>query len=121
MPVSFGYDGSALYFHTALTGRKLEFIGANPRVCFELEQGVTLITHPSDPCSWSFSYQCVMGYGTVRELVDPVEKNDGLLRVMRQYAPGEWSFKPESMKAISVWKLEIESITGKQSRDKFLP
>ena len=41
VPLSFGYDGSAFYFHTALAGRKLEMIGANPRVCFELEQGVT--------------------------------------------------------------------------------
>ena len=41
--------------------------------------------------------------------------------VMRQYGPGEWSFTPKSMAAIRVWKIEIASVTGKQSRDKFLP
>ena len=121
VPISFGYDGSALYFHTALTGRKLEFIASNPNVCFEFEQGVTLMPHPSDPCAWTFSYQCVEGDGTVRELVDTEEKNAGLLQVMRQYGPGEWSFTPKSMAAIRVWKIEIASVTGKQSRDKFLP
>ena len=121
VPLSFGYDGSALYFHTALTGRKLEFLAANSRVCFEFEQEVTLMPHQNNPCDWTFSYQCVMGYGCARELVDPEERNDGLLQVMRHYAPGEWSFTPESMEAIRVWKIEIESVTGKQSRDKFLP
>ena len=29
VPVSFGYDGEALFIHTAKTGRKLEFIEAN--------------------------------------------------------------------------------------------
>ena len=121
VPVSFGYDGTALYFHTALAGRKLEFIGANPGVCFELEQGVSLVSHASNPCDWTFSYQCVMGYGTIRELVALDEKTDGLLQVMRQYGPGDWAFTKDSMDAIRVWKLEIESITGKQSKDKFLP
>jgi uncharacterized protein len=121
VPVSFGYDGSALYFHTALTGRKLEFIDANPLVCFEFEQGVTLLPHQSDPCSWSFSYQCVIGYGMISELKDPEVKNHALLQIMRQYAPGEWAFAPESMEAIRVWKIKIASISGKQSRDKFLP
>jgi uncharacterized protein len=121
VPVSFGYDGSALYFHTARTGLKLDFIAANPGVCFEFEQGVTLVPHPSDPCAWSFSYRCVVGNGTVRELIETAGKHDGLLQVMRQYAPGEWNFTPESMAAIRVWKIEIESISGKQSRDNVLP
>ena len=42
MPVSFGYDGAALYFHTAPKGRKIDFIEANNRVCFEFEANVAL-------------------------------------------------------------------------------
>src|SRR4051812_13014677 len=79
VPVSFGYDGSALYFHTASTGQKVEFMTANPRVCFEFEHGVKLVSHESEPCNWTFSYQSVIGYGMVRELLDPKEKTDGLL------------------------------------------
>jgi len=121
VPLSFGYDGSALYFHTALTGRKIAAMEVNPGVCFEFEQGVTLVSHERNPCNWTFSYQCVMGSGTVSELVDLEEKTDGLLQVMRQYGPGEWNFTRESMDGIRVWKVAIESITGKQSKDKFLP
>jgi uncharacterized protein len=121
VPLSFGYDGAALYFHTAKTGLKLEYLVANPGVCFEFEQGVSLVPHPSDPCEWTFSYQSVIGSGIVRELVDLAEKHDGLLQVMRQYAPGEWTFSQASVDAIRVWKVEIKSISGKQSKDNFLP
>jgi len=31
VPVSFGYDGDAIYIHTAKSGRKIEFIEANNR------------------------------------------------------------------------------------------
>ena len=44
VPVSFGYDGTAVYFHTASSGRKLEFIARNNRVCFELERDLRLET-----------------------------------------------------------------------------
>jgi uncharacterized protein len=119
VPVSFGYDGSALYFHTALSGQKLDFIEANPRVCFEFEHDVRLVSHESDPCNWTFSYQSVIGSGTVRELVDQTEKGEGLLEVMRQYSPAQWIFTPESLHAVRLWKIDIETISGKQSRDRF--
>jgi hypothetical protein len=120
VPVSFGYDGGAIYFHTALVGRKLEFIAANPAVCFEFEHNVALKSHPTDPCDWTFSYQCVIGYGMVSELVEAEEKTLGLKQVMRQYDPQrDWSFTPASMAAIRVWKIEIESLSGKQSKDMF--
>ena len=44
VPVSYGYDGEALYFHTAREGQKIDCIGANSRVCFEFERNVKLQT-----------------------------------------------------------------------------
>lgn len=119
VPVSFGYDGSALYFHTAKVGSKIDFMAANPRVCFEFEHGVRLASHETNPCNWTFSYQSVIGYGTVRELADPEEKGYGLHQIMRQYSEKEWTFSAESLEPILVWKIEIESMTGKQSKDHF--
>jgi len=120
VPVSFGYDGAAFYFHTALTGRKLEIIAENPLACFELENGVRLVSHPDLPCEWTFSYQSVMGAGTVSELVEPGEKNAALVKIMHQYAPGDWQFTEKQMAGIKVWKLSIDTITGKQSKDLFV-
>lgn len=119
VPVSFGFDGTAIYFHTAKTGQKIEYMNANPLVCFEFEQGVAIKAHESNPCDWTFSFQSVIGYGTVQELTDPGEISSAMKLVMQQYSDNDWTFSPESLAAIKVWKLLIESMTGKQSRDNF--
>jgi nitroimidazol reductase NimA-like FMN-containing flavoprotein (pyridoxamine 5'-phosphate oxidase superfamily) len=115
VPVSFGYDGSAFYFHSARQGRKLDFFQANAQVCFELEHGVALKPHPTDPCEWTFAYRCIVGYGTVRELTGFEEKHEGLVRIMRQYAPGEYLFGAPALANLGVWRLQVDSISGKQS------
>jgi uncharacterized protein len=118
VPVSFGYDGSALYFHTARDGRKIDCIHANPRVCFELESNVELVTHESAACDWSFAYECVIGYGNVVELTEADERRHGLNQVMRQYSGREWNIGDDSMGRTRVWRLDIESLTGKRSTKK---
>lgn len=117
LPVAFGYDGAALYIHTAKAGRKIEFIQANSRVCFEFEHAISLKPHRHTPCDWSFSFQTVIGYGTIRELTAPAEISAGLNLIMRQYSHRDWIFSEEKISALRVWKIAIESLTGKQSKD----
>lgn len=38
VPISFGYDGATVFFHTAKRGRKIDMITANPRACVEFER-----------------------------------------------------------------------------------
>jgi len=118
VPVSFGYDGQAIYFHTAREGKKVDYITANNAVCFEFEHGVQLVTDAASPCNWSFWYQSVIGYGRIRELVAVGEKTEGLNWIMEQYSGREWEYGADRLKAIRVWKIEIETMTGKQSRAK---
>lgn len=121
LPVSFGYDGTSLYVHTAKTGKKIEFFEANPHVCLEFEHAVSLKPHDSDPCSWSFSFQSVIGYGLIRELTAAGEVISALQLIMKQYSTQEWSFSEESIAALRVWKISIESLSGKQSKDLAMP
>jgi len=37
VPVNFGYERNAIYFHSALEGRKVNVIRRNDKVCFELK------------------------------------------------------------------------------------
>ncbi|MEI6825955.1 MAG: pyridoxamine 5'-phosphate oxidase family protein [Desulfuromonadales bacterium] len=121
IPVSFGYDGVALYIHTAHTGRKIEFFEANPAICLEFEHAVTLKTHDSAACNWTFSFQSVIGYGSIHELTDPAEKTTALQVIMKQYSDREWSFSEASVAGVRVWKITIESLSGKQSKDFITP
>ncbi len=116
VPVSFGYDGRCIYFHTAESGRKIDSLAANNRVCFEFERDVQLITDSKKPCSWSFTFESVIGFGTVDELVSPKEKTQGLNEVMRHYSGKTWEFDSGALNAIRVWRISIESISGKRAK-----
>lgn len=115
VPVSFGYDGGAIYLHTAPTGRKIEFFRANARVCFEFERGVEVRTDPSLACRWTLRYESVIGWGTIAEVTEPPGKERALNAVMRQYSGREWAFDPAAVAKVRAWKITIEEIGGKRS------
>ena len=117
VPVSFGYDGKAIYFHSAQQGQKIDFITANNRVCFEFEGEVRLLANESSPCNWTFSFQSVIGNGRVVELIDVQERTRALECIVKQYASSAAPFETSRVSAVRVWKIEIESMTGKQSKD----
>ena len=118
VPVSFGYDGSALFFHTAPSGRKIEFIEANNRVCFEFERNVRLQMSTDTACHWAFAFECVIGYGIVSELTTPVGKARGLNQIMLQYSRKLWEFNGSVLAKTRVWQLQIDSLTGKRALEK---
>ena len=118
VPVSFGYDGQAIYFHTAREGTKIAYIEANNAVCFEFERDVRILVDRHSPCSWTFSFQSVIGYGEIHELVGPAEKAQGLACIVAQYAEREWVFEERDLGDVRVWKIAIERLTGKESKDR---
>jgi len=119
VPLSHGYDARAgvLYVHTAVEGRKIVCIEANPRVCFEAEGDMAVKAGDRRGCSWSLLYESVIGHGTFREVVDAEEREKALRRIMRQQSGRneDWSFAPKVVEVTRVWALEIESVTGKRS------
>jgi nitroimidazol reductase NimA-like FMN-containing flavoprotein (pyridoxamine 5'-phosphate oxidase superfamily) len=115
IPLSFGYDGEALYFHTARRGKKIDCISANPRVCFACERNVRLVANANDPCDWSFSYESVVGYGTISELTSREHKAYALNQIVLQCSGREWDFASTNLDSVRVWRLTIESVTGKRS------
>jgi nitroimidazol reductase NimA-like FMN-containing flavoprotein (pyridoxamine 5'-phosphate oxidase superfamily) len=118
VPVSFGYDGEAIYIHTASKGKKIDFFTANPRVCFEVEANVQIIADDDKACNWTFEFESVIGHGEIRELVSESDKAGGLNHIMRHYSGREWPFAPKDLETTRVWRIEIESVTGKRSAEK---
>ena len=113
LPVSFGYDGECLYFHTGFLGQKIDIMEANPRVCFEFEEGVAVTPNPADPCKTGLTYRSVIGYGRVEEIHNLTAKERGLNCLMAQYGQGEHAYPVEALEGVRVWRIVIESMTGK--------
>lgn len=117
VPVSFGFDGHTLYFHTALEGKKTDILAANKNVCFEFETGVQVIENEKTPCNWSFAFQSVIGFGKAEELSSAEDKIKGLTHIVAHYSEKEWGLDKIPLTNIRVWAIHIESMTGKQSPD----
>ena len=115
VPLFFGYDGTCIYFHTARRGKKLDFIAANSKVCFEVERNVQVVQKESDACAWSACFESVIGNGTVSELFTEEKKVYGLNQIMLHYSGKTWRFDPSALGDMKVWCVKIETLTGKRS------
>ena len=114
VPVSFGYERNALYFHSALEGRKVELIKKNNKICFEIDTDVEVVKGKK-PCAWTMKYRSVIGVGRAYILGNDEEKSHGLKLIMRQYTEGNFSFPKSALDSVLVVRVDIESITGKKS------
>jgi len=115
VPVSFGYDGGSIYLHTAREGKKIDYFKNNNSVCFEFERNVKLIKDTNNACKWSFSYESVIGFGTIHELESLEQRAIGLNKIMVRYSGKEWVFGEDKLNDIRVWKIGVTSMTGKRS------
>ncbi len=119
VPLCFGYDGNALYFHCAQEGRKLDVLRKNPRVCVEFDNAGD-VTEAGPACAWSIEFQSVIAFGTAELVEDPEEKRKGLALLIAQYSSSgkEFAFPEAIANHTAVIKVVIDEITGKQSGQK---
>jgi len=115
IPISFGYDGKTVYFHTARAGKKNEIFLKNPQVCLGFESFIELITDQDQACGWTFDFQSVIAVGLIREIKDPKEKIAGLNQIMLHYSGKEWDMPEIEINKTKVWGVELTTVTGKNS------
>ena len=115
VPVSFGYDGKSIYLHTAKEGKKIIYFKNNNNICFEFERNVELFKDHINACKWTFFYESVIGYGNIYELESLKQRENGMNKIMSQYSGKEWIIGEDKLDNIRVWKIKINSITGKKS------
>jgi len=114
VPLCFGYRDKVLYFHGSLKGKKIDIIRKNQNICFEFDIN-TEIVKAEDACHWSMKYKSVIGFGKAVLLEDLYEKRKALNIIMSQYSDRTFQFNDATLKGTVVIKVEIESMTGKQS------
>jgi nitroimidazol reductase NimA-like FMN-containing flavoprotein (pyridoxamine 5'-phosphate oxidase superfamily) len=115
VPLCFGYDGKALYFHCAKEGRKLDILRRNNKACFEFDVVAGLV-EANQGCDWGIGYQSVIGFGTAQVIEDIAQKETALTCLMAQYSRQSFVFPPDRLARAAVVRVEIDSLTGKQSK-----
>lgn len=118
VPMNFGYenqDGTdVFYFHSAKEGRKIDLIGKNPNVGFELDTNYEL--HAAETaCGYGAGFRSLIGTGTVEVVEDEEEKIHGLNALMKQSTgKDDWTFEPKMVNAVCVFKLIVKTMTCKE-------
>ena len=114
VPLCFGYDGKALYFHSATEGRKTDILARNCKVCVEFDIADGL-KKADQACSWGIRYRSVVAHGLVSEIQGTEEKRKALGIIMAQYSEQAFTYPEPIVNQTAVFKIEVETLTGKQS------
>ena len=116
VPLSFGYteqDGKfVFYFHSAQEGRKLDLLRRTGYAGFEMDTHYKL-NQSETACGWSARFRSVIGGGRVS--IVEAEKREGLQFIMGHLTgKDQWEFDENMLKAVCVFKLEVEELACKE-------
>jgi len=114
VPLCFGYKDNTLYFHCAGQGKKFDILRKNDNVCFEVDINHELVK-ADQVCDWGMKYKSVIGFGKAVFVEDAEQKRKALDIIMQQYSETTFEYPAKVIEKIVVIKVEIESMTGKQS------
>ena len=116
--LSHGYDAkrNCIYFHCAREGKKLDYVRANDKVWGQamIDEGYT------EECNQPYTSVQFLGKVTFLEGVD--EKLQALTCMIRQLNKNPEKaiadLKPENLKNLTVGRIDIECLSGKQYKAK---
>jgi uncharacterized protein len=115
--MNFGYRAGeipCLYFHCAPEGRKIELIGKNNFVCFEMDTDHILNTGEKG-CDWGMKYSSIVGYGKIFIIHGEQEKKRGLDSIMAHYSENiDYNYDDKILSKTTVLRLDIEEMKGKK-------
>ncbi len=114
VPLSYVYDAGRLYFHSALTGHKVDAIRKCDKASFcVIEQDAV---HPD---KYTTFYRSVIAFGRIHIIEDEAEKMSAARRLGNRYNPGnDESLQKELEKGLTrmlMIRLDIEHLTGKEA------
>jgi len=116
VPLNFIYEKGSIYFHCALQGRKIDYIRANPKACFQTGEADGLISG-DNPCSHNYSYRSVIVEGAVEEVVSSAEKEKILRLITAKYATAqmaEGAISPNRIASTGVYRIVPSIVSGKR-------
>jgi hypothetical protein len=116
VPVHFVYLNERIYFHGLPKGQKLDYISKNPKVGFEVDEMLSLISQGiEEPCDINTEYNSVIVRGNAEILTDIEYKKEVLLKIVEKYTPqlSGKDIHENMLKGTAVIEITIEELTGK--------
>ena len=116
VPMNYGYafEGEKLviYLHSAVRGKKLDMVKANPRVFFEIDCDIQPFEGKL-PCQYGVSYSSVMGRGIARIVDDVEQKKQAMTILMKTQTGKDFLFDDKLVGIVTVIRVDVETYTAK--------
>ena len=112
--MSYVYHNGDLYFHSALSGHKLDAIAREEKVSFCVVAQDSVV-----PEKFTTRYQSAIAFGRACIVTDSEEKRQALMALVEKYAPDHIESGRRYLEAdfnqTAVVKVTMEHLTGKSS------
>ena len=121
VPINFVYlpevgEHGAIYFHSALTGHKVDAIAAHDKASF-----VVMDEGRRNEGEWWYYVKSVISFGRVSKVEDETYKHDALRALAEKYFPPEIDIEDDIARngaRVHMLELRIEHMTGKDVQEK---
>ena len=119
VPVNYFYDAEVgkIYLHGSKRGHKVDAIGRNDKVCFTVFGN----EHVDQAETWAPYMQSAVVFGRCRLIDNPEEAAAKMRQLAGKYYPSADLVEEEithSLKAMYLYEITIEHLTGKQVQEK---
>ena len=116
VPMNYGYtmEGEKLtvYLHSAVRGKKLDLLRANPNVFFSIDCDHIPFTGKL-PCQYGLAYSSIMGSGTAQLVEDVEEKKKAMSILMKTQTGKDFSFEDRLVSIVAVIRIDVTEYTAK--------
>lgn len=116
VPMNYGYrmeDGKlTLYLHSAVKGKKLDMIRANPKVFFSMDCD-RMPFEGRVPCQYGLVYSSIMGRGTAAIVEDMEEKKQAMSILMKTQTGKDFTFEDRLVTIVTVIRIDVAEYTAK--------
>ena len=116
VPMNYGYvmeEGKlVLYLHSAVKGKKLDMMRANPNVFFSIDCD-RMPFEGRVPCQYGLVYSSIMGRGTATIVEDVEEKKHAMSILMKTQTGKDFTFNERLVSIVAVIRIDVAEYTAK--------
>lgn len=116
VPMNYGYTHEngklVVYLHSAVRGKKLDIMRANPKVFFEIDCD-RMPFEGKLPCQYGMVYSSVMGKGIATIVEDVEEKIKAMTILMKTQTGKDFTFNEKLVSIVAVIRIDVEEYTAK--------
>jgi nitroimidazol reductase NimA-like FMN-containing flavoprotein (pyridoxamine 5'-phosphate oxidase superfamily) len=116
VPMNYGYvmeEGKlTLYLHSAVKGKKLDMMRANPKVFVSIDCD-RMPFEGRVACQYGLVYSSIMAKGTATIVEDVEEKKQAMSLLMKTQTGKDFTFEDRLVTIVSVIRIDVSEFTAK--------